>query len=146
MRTPNILAVEREVFGGSYHSLKREHLHYFARIARCNCGGSWMVRAIGNYRIPPPRGILRRDVCGGIGIAAQVGHTRSVRTGPMTVTVGIAGLGLIGKERLLAMEKLQGRGRDIEVAGVFDPYADSSLVVTTGLRRSQLCFPANQTS
>ena len=45
----------------------------------------------------------------------------------MTVTVGIAGLGLIGKERLLAMEKLQGRGRDIEVAGVFDPYADSSL-------------------
>lgn len=45
----------------------------------------------------------------------------------MTVTVGIAGLGLIGKERLLAVEKLQSRGRDIEVAGVFDPYADSSL-------------------
>ena len=30
MRTPNLMAVERDIFGPHYHSLKREHLHYFS--------------------------------------------------------------------------------------------------------------------
>lgn len=29
LRTPNIVAMEREVFGNDYHSFKLEHLHYF---------------------------------------------------------------------------------------------------------------------
>jgi 2-polyprenyl-3-methyl-5-hydroxy-6-metoxy-1,4-benzoquinol methylase len=30
IRTPSIVAVEREVFGPAYHSLKKEHLNYFS--------------------------------------------------------------------------------------------------------------------
>jgi predicted dehydrogenase len=37
--------------------------------------------------------------------------------------VAICGAGLIGRERLAAIEKLRVRGRDIEVCGVYDPYA-----------------------
>jgi predicted dehydrogenase len=37
--------------------------------------------------------------------------------------VAIFGAGLIGRERLAAIEKLRARGRDIEVCGVCDPYA-----------------------
>ena len=37
--------------------------------------------------------------------------------------VAVFGAGLIGRERLAAIEKLRARGRDIEVCGVYDPYA-----------------------
>ena len=37
--------------------------------------------------------------------------------------VAIFGAGLIGRERLAAIEKLRVRGRDIEVSGVYDPYS-----------------------
>ncbi|MBI3591363.1 MAG: class I SAM-dependent methyltransferase [Candidatus Melainabacteria bacterium] len=30
IRTPNLMAIEREIFGRFYHSLKYEHLHYFS--------------------------------------------------------------------------------------------------------------------
>jgi 2-polyprenyl-3-methyl-5-hydroxy-6-metoxy-1,4-benzoquinol methylase len=30
IRTPNLMAAERDIFGPRYHSLKREHLHYFS--------------------------------------------------------------------------------------------------------------------
>ena len=48
VRTPNILAVEREVFGGSYHSLKREHLHYFspASLAATAAEAGWFARLV----------------------------------------------------------------------------------------------------
>lgn len=36
-RTPNILALELEVFGPYYHSLKREHIHYFSAKSLCQC-------------------------------------------------------------------------------------------------------------
>src|SRR5271167_254915 len=37
--------------------------------------------------------------------------------------VAVFGAGLIGRERLAAIEKLRARGRDIEVCGVYDPVA-----------------------
>lgn len=36
--------------------------------------------------------------------------------------VGLIGLGLIGKERLLALERLKLEGYDIEIIGIHDPY------------------------
>jgi SAM-dependent methyltransferase len=30
LRTPNLVAIERSIFGSRYHSLKLEHLHYFS--------------------------------------------------------------------------------------------------------------------
>jgi 2-polyprenyl-3-methyl-5-hydroxy-6-metoxy-1,4-benzoquinol methylase len=30
LRTPNLMAIERSIFGSRYHSLKLEHLHYFS--------------------------------------------------------------------------------------------------------------------
>ncbi len=37
--------------------------------------------------------------------------------------VGLTGLGLIGKERLLALERLRSEGYDIEIIGIHDPYS-----------------------
>lgn len=37
--------------------------------------------------------------------------------------VGMAGLGLIGKERLLALGRLRSEGYDIEITGIHDPYS-----------------------
>ena len=42
-----------------------------------------------------------------------------------TLKVAIFGAGLIGRERIAAIEKLRARGRDIEVCGVCDPYAEN---------------------
>jgi 2-polyprenyl-3-methyl-5-hydroxy-6-metoxy-1,4-benzoquinol methylase len=35
IRTPNLLAIDGEVFGSYYHSLKMEHLHYFSATSLC---------------------------------------------------------------------------------------------------------------
>ncbi|HEY1760759.1 MAG TPA: Gfo/Idh/MocA family oxidoreductase [Bryobacteraceae bacterium] len=37
--------------------------------------------------------------------------------------VALFGAGLIGRERLAAIEKLRARGGDVEICGVYDPYA-----------------------
>ena len=37
VRTPNLLAAEREVFGTHYHSFKREHLHMFSAASFASC-------------------------------------------------------------------------------------------------------------
>lgn len=42
IRTPNLLSIEAEVFKNHYHSLKREHLHYFSSASLCfamECAG-----------------------------------------------------------------------------------------------------------
>ena len=36
IRTPNLLSIEARVFGNDYHSLKREHLHYFSGASLCH--------------------------------------------------------------------------------------------------------------
>lgn len=51
----------------------------------------------------------------------------------MTHRVGIVGLGLIGRERLSALEELVDRGSQIEIVGVVDPYAPPDLVPETRL-------------
>jgi predicted dehydrogenase len=40
------------------------------------------------------------------------------------IRIALAGLGLIGQERLRALETLAGRGREVEVVGVLDPGLD----------------------
>ena len=35
IRTPNLIALEAEVFGSFYHSIKMEHLHYFSPSSLC---------------------------------------------------------------------------------------------------------------
>jgi SAM-dependent methyltransferase len=35
IRTPNLQALERDVFGPYYHSVRREHLHYFSPVSLC---------------------------------------------------------------------------------------------------------------
>lgn len=42
IRTPNLLALEVGVFGGWYHSFKREHLHYFSPDSLC-----WLLEQAG---------------------------------------------------------------------------------------------------
>ncbi len=42
--------------------------------------------------------------------------------------IAVLGAGLIGRERLLGINQLRARGRDISVCGVFDPYADPAKI------------------
>jgi 2-polyprenyl-3-methyl-5-hydroxy-6-metoxy-1,4-benzoquinol methylase len=35
IRTPNLIAIEAEIFGSYYHSIKMEHLHYFSPASLC---------------------------------------------------------------------------------------------------------------
>ncbi len=37
--------------------------------------------------------------------------------------IGLAGVGLIGKERLAALDRLKKEGFDVEITGIFDPYS-----------------------
>ncbi len=39
------------------------------------------------------------------------------------VKVCLVGAGLIGKERLLSLKKLQKKGKNVEITGIFDPFA-----------------------
>lgn len=44
-------------------------------------------------------------------------------TNRMTQKIALIGLGLIGQERLHAIQRLQHQGRDIELIGLYDPYS-----------------------
>lgn len=72
VRTPNLLAVEFDVFGRYYHSLKMEHLHYFSGRSLCRC---FELAGV------PPQFLTTEAhlLTGFLGTAAVHSHARTLR-------------------------------------------------------------------